>query len=200
MARAAALALAVGTAALLLGCVSDEQKRAAINEVNDEFRIDYERILAEQGTRIYRANTDEAFAAMRSALARLGMQVGDQSPRMGYLNVFAAAPRPLSIEEWRAAATKDLPKFRAILEKHIGFIAWFIPFEPEGLEIVINVTTLKVQSGAELALTMRMREVAPPKSGMPRREYAPPTAVRTGLDKIWKEFEAELRSVQNRTR
>jgi hypothetical protein len=199
MARAAALALALAALALP-GCVTDEQKRAAINDVNDEFRIEYERILAEQGTRIYRANTDEAFAAMRSSLARLGMQVGDQSARMGYLNVFAAAPRPLSLEEWRSAAGKDLPKFRAILEKHIGFIAWFIPFEPEGLEIVINVTTLKVQSGAELALTMRMREVAPPKSGMPRREYAPPTAVRMGLDKIWQEFEAELRAVQNRTR
>jgi hypothetical protein len=199
MARAAALALAFGAAALLLGCATDDQKRAAINEVNEEFRIEYERILAEQGTRIYRANVDEAFVAMRSALARLGMQLGDQSPRIGYLNVFAAAPKPLSAEEWRGAAGKDLPKLRAILEKHIGFLAWFVPFEPDGLEIVINVTTLEVKSGAELSLTMRMRELAPPKSGMPRREYAPPTAVRMGLDKIWSEFERELRSVRSRT-
>jgi hypothetical protein len=115
------------------------------------------------------------------------------------LNVFAAAPKPLSADEWRGAAGKDLPKLRAILEKHIGFLAWFVPFEPDGLEIVINVTTLEVKSGAELSLTMRMREVAPPKSSMPRREYAPPTAVRMGLDKIWSEFERELRSVRSRT-
>src|SRR2546423_1537010 len=78
--------------------------------VNEEFRIEFERVLAEQGTRIYRANVDEAFVAMRSALARLGMQLGDQAPRLGYLNVFAAAPKPLSADEWRAAAGKDLPK------------------------------------------------------------------------------------------
>jgi len=39
-----------------------------------------------------------------------------------------------------------------------------------------------------------MREIAPPQSGMPRREYLPPSAVRMGLDKIWSEFERELRS------
>jgi hypothetical protein len=42
-----------------------------------------------------------------------------------------------------------------------------------------------------------MREVAPPKSGMPRREYLPPSAVRMGLDKIWTEFERELRSARS---
>jgi hypothetical protein len=28
---------------------------------------------------------------------------------------------------------------------------------------------------------------------MPRREYAPPSAVRMGLDKIWRELEGELK-------
>jgi hypothetical protein len=39
---------------------------------------------------------------------------------------------------------------------------------------------------------MRMRETAPPPSGMPRREYPPPSAVRMGLDKIWREVDREL--------
>jgi hypothetical protein len=29
---------------------------------------------------------------------------------------------------------------------------------------------------------------------MPRREYPPPSAVRMGLDKIWRELEAELKT------
>jgi hypothetical protein len=41
-----------------------------------------------------------------------------------------------------------------------------------------------------------MREVKPPPSGMPRRDYAPPAAVRIGLDKIWRNFEQELRTVR----
>jgi hypothetical protein len=37
-----------------------------------------------------------------------------------------------------------------------------------------------------------MHQVKPPPSGMPRREYAPPTGVRMALDKIWSQVEREL--------
>jgi hypothetical protein len=73
-------------------------------------------------------------------------------------------------------------------------MAYFVKFEPEGLEIVINTTTIEVPAGTEVSLTMRMREIASPPSGMPRREYPPPSAVRMGLDKIWRELEAELKT------
>jgi hypothetical protein len=39
---------------------------------------------------------------------------------------------------------------------------------------------------------MRMREVAPPKSGLPRRDYPPPTALKMGLDKLWRTVDREL--------
>ena len=196
--RALAVALALGTAAWLSGCATDEQKRDAINQVNAAFRVEYERILTERGTRIYRANPDEAFASLRAALGSVGMRVQDQSPRVGYLSVVGPAPAPLTAAEWKIAADQDTPMLREIAGKHIGILKYFIAFEPEGLEVVINATTLEVRSGVEISLTARMREVAPPKSGMPRREYLPPTAVRMGLDKIWGEFERELRSGRER--
>jgi len=37
-----------------------------------------------------------------------------------------------------------------------------------------------------------MREVAPPKSGLPRRDYPPPTALKVGLDKLWSAVDREL--------
>jgi hypothetical protein len=187
----AALAL---VALLVAGCVSDQQKRGAIDDVNEEFRTEYERILAQNGTRAYKARREQTFGALRTALTRLSMQIGDQSPDIGYLNVYAPAPTPLTAEEWQQAAANDLPKLRQIAAKHVGLIAHFVNFEPEGLEIVINATTLERRNGTEVSLTMRMREIAPPKSGMPRREYAPPTAVRMGLQKIWIELERELRA------
>ena len=194
MRRTLAIALLLGASA----CATDEQKRDAINQVNAEFRVEYERILTERGTRIYRANLDEAFAALRAALGRVGMRVQDQSPRVGYLSVVGPAPAPLTDREWRAAAEQDQPRLREIATQHVGVLGRFVSFEPEGLEVVINATTLEVRSGVEISLTARMREVAPPKSGMPRREYLPPTAVRMGLDKIWQEFERELRSGRER--
>ena len=187
----------LAAAALAQGCATDEQKRDAINDVNAEFRVQYERILADRGTRVYRVSLDDAFPALRTALARVGMRVQDQAPGIGYLSVVGTAPAPLTAEEWKAAAEQDLPKLREIVTKHVGLLGHFIAFEPEGLEVIINATALEARNGLEISLTARMREIAPPKSGMPRREYLPPTAVRMGLDKIWGEFERELRSGKN---
>lgn len=197
MARALCVAVWLGASALMQGCASTEDKRDAVNEVNTVFRVEYERILAERGTRVYRIALADAFPALRTALARVGMRVADQAPGIGYLSVVAPAPAPLNDAEWRQAAEQDLPKLREIARRHVGVLGYFVSFEPQGLEVVINATTLEVRNGVEISLTARMHEVAPPASGMPRREYLPPTAVRMGLDKIWSEFERELRGVRS---
>jgi hypothetical protein len=178
--------------ALASGCVSEQQKIGAIQDVNEVFRADYERILAEDGTRTYDVPRGQAFAAMRIAFARLGMLLADQSPDLGYLSVYAPAPRPITDDEWRQAARTDLPKMHAVLSKRLGLLAYLVPFEPQGLDIVINATAVEVRGGTAISLTMRMREVAPPKTGYPRREYAPPTGVRMGLRTIWAAIEREL--------
>jgi hypothetical protein len=195
-AQGRSIVLLLAFSACLAACVSDGQKHAAITEVNDVFRRDYEQILNEKGTRTYPVDQPKAFAALRNALTRLGMRVADESPEIGYLNVSAPAPNPLDAKEWREAADADLPKMREIAVKHVGLIGNMLRFEPEGLDIVINATALRAGSGSEISLTMRMRETAPPKSGMPRREYPPPSAVRMGLDKIWREVDRELRPLR----
>jgi hypothetical protein len=125
------------------------------------------------------------------------MEVTDQNPALGYLSVSGPAPRPLDLPEWREAEKADLPRAREIIAKPLGSIAaGLFTFEPEGLAIVMNVTLIPKGAGCEIALTMRMRETAPPKSDLPRREYPPPTAVRKGLDKIWTVFEQELRTAR----
>lgn len=178
--------------ALAAGCVSEPQRIAAIQAVNEVLRADYERILAEDGTHTYNVPRDQAFDAMRVAFGRLGMLVADQSPDLGYLSVYAPAPRPLTEEEWRQAASADLPKVRRIVVDQVGPLGYLFTFEPQGLDIVITATAIQVRGGTSISLTMRMREVAPPKTGYPRREYAPPTGVRMGLHKLWTAIEREL--------
>ena len=181
-------------AMLEAACVSQQQKSEAIIEVSKAFRTDYEAILAEKGTRTFKVNRAEAFDAIRAGLARLGFLVESQDSALGFLNVFAPAPRPLDLEEWRRAADADLPRMRELARPHLGVLAEFIQFEPEGLQVVITATILSANAGSEISLTARTREIAPPQSGMPRREYLPPSAVRHGLDKIWAAFEQELRA------
>lgn len=183
---------------IMAGCPSTGGIRGAIDAINEAFRTDYEAILKKNGTRVYQVTRAEAYDAMRVSLARLGMIVEAQDPVLGYVNVYAPAPLPLSQEEWRQASEADLPRAREIIGPYVGLYAHFFKFEPEGLEVVIGGTVVEVPTGVAVSYTARMREIAPPKSGIPRREYLPPTAVQIGLDKMWRELQREFDATYRR--
>ena len=189
--RACSVAL---LALALAGCASDQQKSNAIRAVNEGFRLEYEKLLADQGTRVFKLGRADAFVAMRVAMAELGLHTEHQDVALGYLAVAAKAPLPLTEDEWRAASQLDLPLLRKLIEPHVGMAANFVQFEPQGLEVVINATFLAVPGGTEVSLTVRLREIAQPRSGWPRREYVSPHVLQAGLDKIFSTFERELRA------
>lgn len=187
------LACLYAALALLSGCASDQQRIDAIVAVNLEFRAQYEAILSVKGTRGYALRRDDAFNAISNALTDLGMRPESVDQSLGFMSFFASAPTPLSEEDWRTMAAADLPKLREIARQYMGFPAEFIQFDTEGLQIVINATILDNPAGGVLmSLTMRMRQIEPPRSGMPRRDYPPPTGMRIGLDKVWTQFELEM--------
>ena len=62
------------------------------------------------------------------------------------------------------------------------------------MQVVINAVFLEAPRGTEVSLTVRLREIAPPRSGWPRREYVAPHVLTVGLDKIFAGFERELRA------
>jgi hypothetical protein len=142
----------------------------AIKAVNDDFKVEYEKILAEMGVRRYKVRSTDTFVAMHSAMAKLGMRIVDQDPALGTLMVDAPAPRPLDLKEWGKARDSDLPRLRELAGKCVGsFAAQMIRFEPEGLEVVIHATLVEVDGESEIALTARMTEMAPPELRAARR-------------------------------
>jgi hypothetical protein len=189
-------ALVAMLVALVAGCAAPkpEEINCAITAINDNFRTDYEIILKQNGTREFKVTRAEAYDAVRIALARVGMTVEAQDPVLGYVNVYGSAPRPLDLSEWNQAATADLPRARQIIGPCVGMYSSFFKFEPDGLEVTVGATVIEVAGGTAISFTARMREIAPPKSGMPRREYLPPTAVWMGLNKIWAELEREFKA------
>ena len=190
-ARACATAL---FAIALVGCANDQQKIDAINAVNQGFRVEYEKLLAKDGSHIYSVSQAEAFVAMRVTLAGMGMRTVQQDVSLGHLAVEGAAPLPLTDEEWRSASQADLPLLHQLVEPYVGLTANFVKFDPQGLDVVINATFLEVTGGTEVSLTVRLRETAPARSGWPRRTYVGPHILRAGLDKILGSFERELRA------
>lgn len=187
-----AAALMIGLA--LCACASEQQKINAIGAVNQGFRVEYEKLLAEKGSRVYPYKRADAFLAMRVALAGLGMRTEQQDASLGHLAVAAGAPLPLTELEWRTASQADLPFLRQLIEPHVGIAANFVQFEPQGLDVVINATVLETAAGTKVSLTVRLRETAPPRSGWPRREYVAPRLLTVGLEKIFTAFERELKA------
>ena len=179
-------------AALAQGCASKDEITCAITDINKEFQQQYEQILQEKGTRAFNVRPATAFTGTRSALFHLGMRLEAQDSDLGLLSVAAPAPTPLNQEEWKLVAQADLPMMQRLAANCVGLAGWLLKFEPEGLEIVITATVVPAAGGSEISLTARMHQVKPPPSGMPRREYAPPTGVRMALDKIWGQIEREL--------
>jgi hypothetical protein len=189
--RFASAALA---AALLSACASNEALIAAAKEVSEDFRQRYEQILEDRGTRVYPRRREDAVYRARTAAELLGMRVESYDLDLGYVRFSGPAPQPLTLREWDEVADQDLPRMRAIVEKHVGLFKWAVPFETEGLEIVINAVIVPVSQGAssEISLSMRMRELKPPPTGFPRREYPPPAGVHKGLDKVWAAMDAAM--------
>ncbi len=193
-ARRAWVGLWLAATITLVGCVSQETKRDAINDINRAFKEEYEAILARNGAHFANVDAGATFDATAAALVSLGMEIRQQSRGLGFINADAAAPLPLTRSEWDRAGNADLPRARELLRRHVGLLAEFFTFEPDGLDTVITATIIEARGGSEVSLTMRLREVAPPKSGLPRREYPPPSALQTGLEKIWSALERELRA------
>lgn len=180
-------------AVLMAGCASDQALIDAANAVSEAFRIEYERILKERGTRVYPRRREDAVYRLRTAAIQLGMRVESYDLDLGYVRFSGPAPQPLTLREWGEVANADLPKMRAIVERYVGpLLKWAVPFETEGLDIVIKATAVPVDGGSEITLSMRMREEKPPPTGFPRREYPPPTGVNKGLDKLWAAIDAAM--------
>jgi len=182
----------LATVALLAGCVSQEIKRDAINDINAAFKAEYEVSLARNGTRKVDASTRQSFDATYAALVKLGLVVREESRALGFISAEGPAPLPLDRSEWERASATDLPKTKELLRRHLGALAELFHFEPEGLDTVMTATIIGSGTGSEISFTMRMREVAPVKTELPRRDYPPPTALRVGLDKVWAAVDREL--------
>ena len=180
---------------LLPGCVTQQDKIAAMTDVNREFQRHYERTLADIGTRVFDVPKARAFPAMRSTFEKLGFGIVEEDPVVGYIYAKGPAPSPLDRGEWAQATESDLVLMRQIVSEHVGVMASAAKFEPDTLDVVVNALVLEIPGGVEISATMRLKERTPPQTGFPHREYPPPAAFRRGLEKIWATFQRELRLI-----
>jgi hypothetical protein len=170
-----------------------EKMHECFTQLNAKFEQAYEGILAKRGTRSFPIAPPVAFDTLLATLTRLGMIVEARDRYTGTLTVASPAPKPLSETEWQEVLQTDTPMMASVLCPCLGAYCTTLKFRPEDYVIVINATVLPgSRGGSQVSLTTRMREIAPPPPGVPRRDYPPPTGVSMALDKIWGEFDQEL--------
>ena len=110
---------------LLSACmdVNSDQAMAAVTEINAHYQSCYEKTLASQGTRIYKASTQTILVALGASLTEMDMDITAIDDDGGFIYVKATAPAPLPLaeNEWQTAMETDLPELRDIVAKHVGF-------------------------------------------------------------------------------
>ena len=73
LAKRACIGFWLAATIALAGCVSQETKRDAINDINRAFKEEYEAILARNGAHFANVDTGTTFDATAAALVSLGM-------------------------------------------------------------------------------------------------------------------------------
>jgi len=172
--------------------VTDPKIAAAITEINASLQPRYQDMLNDVGTRHFDIDRTLAADAMRRTLEALGFTVVNAEGNY-YISVTMPAPGPIDAQEWQQVKRLDEPMYRRIAAKHLGFKGNFFQLEPEGLMVDGIVTLVESGEGIDISITLRLREIKPqpPESILPRRDYAPPTAVKIGYEKIWELFEEQ---------
>jgi hypothetical protein len=184
--------LAMVATVLLAACPNTQNIRDAISAINREFQKQYEETLTKNGAHIVPQGRGDAFDAVNAALVKLGFVVREQSRDLGVISAEAPAPAPLTTSEFDRCAAVDLPRTREIIRKYLGIWAETFNFDTNGLDTVMTATIVGAPGGSEISFTMRLREVGPPKTDYPRRDYPPPNVLICGLDKTWDAVNREL--------
>jgi len=182
----------------LAACPNTQNIRDAINEINREFQKQYEETLKKNGAHMVPQSRGDAFDAVNAALVKLGFVIREQSRDLGVISAEAPAPAPLTTGEFDRCAAVDLPKTREIIRKYLGIWAETFNFDTSGLDTVMTATIVGAPGGSEISFTMRLREVGPPKTDYPRRDYPPPNVLICGLDKTWDAVNRELAALPKR--
>ncbi len=192
--------VAVAAVAIVLaGCVSDASYNAAIVSLDTEWKAANERTLRTLGKRTVAVSRTQALLAARGATRRIGMLVEDENVETGFLLVTAAAPTPLTAEEWAEVQATDTAKMKSVIAREVGVASWFATLDPSAKDVLANVLVAEKRRGVEVSIGLRLRNKRV-VAGRVRRSQPPPTALRIGLRKFWAAFDEELRSLPKSAR
>lgn len=179
-----------GVLLFLAGCVTDSQHNKAMSDIDAFWKSKNDDIVSGEGRRVVQMPQREAFIAVQKTAQRLGMTIEDVDRETGFLLASAAAPTPLTQDEWKIVQDHDTDEMREVVGETIGAASWFVDLDPSGKEVLANVLINETGEGTEISIGIRLRATRT-EAGRDRRLQPPPTAMRIGMEKFWAIFEEE---------
>jgi len=196
------------------GCVSSEEIAKAQLAVNEDWRVRSEQIFDELGTRSFSVPIEVAQRAVRQALLSQGynyvgyqflfdmvdrrnMVLPDRNKYVGARVGFARAPELIREGEWEIIVAEDEERTRDVIRNAVGdFIASQFSLNPANYIVTLGVKMENNDHETTISLFGHALDLDDPDNALASR-YIPPSALRIGLEKIWKEVEIEIAEQKN---
>ncbi|MES9957091.1 MAG: hypothetical protein ABW086_08580 [Sedimenticola sp.] len=183
------LIMAFLASSLISGCVNLPKLQQGLDTVDDTWRETNNNFLRTYGTRTYEISMTDAFRAMIISFTELGFSIKNQDQRTGIILAEAPAPNPLTKAEWQAIKKVEEPKMQAIVTPIVGDgNAQLFILTDQNFKIVANAIFLERKNDLEISLRFNM-EYTGSDNLIAYGQQPPPSAVETGIKKVWNTFE-----------
>ena len=171
---------------------------AALTEIDDALRkiervyqLEYQRTEDEYRYRVIDAPPSVTFSALRRSFLELGLAIKIDDINIGSIAGEAAAPTPLTPEEWLRIAKHESPRLANLSKGMLAFSD-----NPDHYTIIFKAT-LRPMNGKTLVLfdyyldSPKMRRM-----GLTPLKYAPALAIHLACEKLWANLTKQLRDAK----
>lgn len=174
----------------LSGCVSIPDINAGYYRIGKAWQLDNQRTEDDYRFRVISSDYLTVVDATRKTFLALGMPVQASNLEDGVLIAENLAPAPLTQAEWLEVKRIETPQL-----KELGGQLFSFPDDPKHFVITVRAKVKTLQNGKILvAVDYVMSSQEWKKAGVDVTPHAPPTAVKFGSLKFWRQLDTEIRS------
>jgi len=184
-------------AILLSGCATLQDVHMARMHINQVWKAENQKINMDIGTITVDSKPEIVYEAIIKTLVKVGFSIEKGKEQVGVIYAVAQAPTPLSDEEWEEVKKIEEPKTKKIASKYLGLSSIFAGLHTDGVQIHIISFIKPTYNGTQVSFEYVLYDYKAKAMGLDPNTYAPPLAAKMGTVKVLKEFNEQLRLIEN---
>lgn len=177
------------------GCASRPEINAAIRTVDRIWAAENQKLKRDQGTRLIRARKKLVVRAMKSTLNELGFSIRKYDRAAGLIYAVAAAPAPLTQEEWKKVSIFDESRMKEIVARTIPITSTFFQLHTDGVDVHLIVGITKHKRGSMVSFDYSVEDHKTREMGFVTMKHPGPKTAALAVEKAWRSLEVELGNI-----